>query len=126
MDTTRNSNRDTVANGPVTFVITFLVKPECRDEFDALLGGVLDAMRHESTFINAILHCDAQNAARVMLYETWADFDDVVNEQIRRDYRQTYWDRLPELLVETQQIQTWYPTRGDFSEGRMEPERLAG
>jgi hypothetical protein len=48
-----------------------------------------------------------------MLYETWADFDDVVNEQIGRDYRRTYWDRLPELLMETQRIDTWYPTRSD-------------
>lgn len=106
----------TIAQGPVTFVITFNIKPEHRDEFHTLLGEVLDAMRNEPTFINAVLHRDAQDPAKVMLYETWADYDDVVNTQVQREYRKPYWDRLPELLVETQRIETWYPTRGDFAE----------
>ncbi|KAB0265040.1 putative quinol monooxygenase [Microvirga brassicacearum] len=106
----------TIAQGPVTFVITFNIKPDHRDEFHTLLGKVLDAMRNEPTFINAVLHRDAQDSAKVMLYETWADYDDVVNTQIQREYRKPYWDRLPELLVETQRIETWYPTRSDFAE----------
>ena len=110
-----NNALSPAGSGPVTFVITFRVKPQHAAEFHALLGDVLDAMRREATFINAVLHRDAQDASRVMLYETWSDLDDVVNEQIRRDYRQAYWDRLPELLVETQAIETWYPTRIDGS-----------
>jgi quinol monooxygenase YgiN len=108
-----NKASNGAGNGPVTFVITFRVKPEHAEEFHALLSPVLDAMRHEATFINAVLHRDAQDPSRVMLYETWSDLDDVVNEQIHRDYRQAYWDRLPELLMETQRIETWYPTRID-------------
>lgn len=110
-----NNDLNGAGSAPVTFVITFRVKPQHADEFHALLSDVLDAMRHEATFINAVLHRDAQDASRFMLYETWSDLDDVVNEQIRRDYRQAYWDRLPELLVETQAIQTWYPMRIDGS-----------
>jgi quinol monooxygenase YgiN len=106
----------TIARRPVTFVITFNIKPDHQDEFHTLLGEVLDAMRNEPTFINAVLHRDAQDPQKVMLYETWADYDDVVNTQIQREYRKPYWDRLPELLVETQRIETWYPMRGDFAE----------
>ena len=116
-NTTGKCGSERAGRGPVAFVITFKVKPDRREEFQALLGDVLDAIRHEPTFINAILHRDAQDPAKVMLYETWADFDDVVNVQIGRPYRKIYWDRLPDLLEEPQQIETWYPTRGDFVRG---------
>jgi (4S)-4-hydroxy-5-phosphonooxypentane-2,3-dione isomerase len=43
---------------PVTYVITFDVKSEKRDQFLVLLNGVLDAMRNEPTFHEAVLHCD--------------------------------------------------------------------
>jgi quinol monooxygenase YgiN len=41
---------------PVTYLIKFQVVPERRDQFLKLLGDVLDAMRSEPTFHQAILH----------------------------------------------------------------------
>jgi hypothetical protein len=40
----------------VTFIVTLILKPGCEAEFLDLLTPVLDAMRHESTFVNAVLH----------------------------------------------------------------------
>ena len=105
---------------PVTFVITFLLKPDDIGEFENLLGQVLDAMRAETTFINAVLHRDADQPEKFMLYETWADLDDVLDVQIHRPYRQTYWNRLPSLVVETQKIETWYPVRTDIAKAAVE------
>ncbi len=99
----------------VVFVVTVDLKPGCEQEFLSLLTPVLDAMRHEPTFINAVLHRDPNFPTRFMLYETWADLDDVVEVQIQRDYRKAYWDRLPDLLREPRQIQTWKPLRQDFA-----------
>lgn len=76
---------------------------------------VLDAMRHEATFINAVLHQDPEDPTSFMLYETWADEEDVVQVQIHRDYRKAYWDRLPDLLREPREIRSWRPLRGDFT-----------
>jgi quinol monooxygenase YgiN len=97
------------------FVVTLDLKPGCEQEFLDLLTPVLDAMRREPTFVNAVLHRYPNFPTRFMLYETWADLDDVVEVQIHRDYRKAYWDRLPELLREPRQIHTWTPLRQDFA-----------
>ena len=104
-----------IANGNVAFIVTLALKPGCEERFLDLLTPVLDAMRHETTFINAVLHQDPEDPTRFMLYETWADLDDVVQVQLGRDYRKAYWDRLPSLLREPRQIQTWKPMRQDFT-----------
>lgn len=72
-------------------------------------------MRHESTFINAVLHGDPENPSCFIIYETWADLDDVVQAQLRRDYRRAYIDRRPALLREERQVATWQPIRADFA-----------
>ena len=99
----------------VTFIVTIALKPGCEEEFFDLLTPVLDAMRHEPTFVNAVLHQDPEDPSRFMLYETWADLDDVVQVQMHRDYRKAYWDRLPDLLREPRRIETWTPIRRDFT-----------
>lgn len=104
--------------GTVAFVVLIHVKPGCEGEFLDLLTPVLDAMRHEATFISAALHRDPADPTRFMLYETWADLDDVKEVQIHRDYRQAYLARLPEILRGPRQVQIWRPLRGDFAAAR--------
>ena len=99
----------------VTFVISFLLKPGAGQAFHDLLTPVLDAMRHEPTFIDAVLHRDPEDPSRLMLYETWAGMQDVVEVQMHRDYRQAFWAGLPELLAEERRIEVWKPLRGDFA-----------
>ncbi|HEX7125319.1 MAG TPA: putative quinol monooxygenase [Thermodesulfobacteriota bacterium] len=99
----------------VVVVVSIHVKPGCEEEFLRLVTPVLDAMRHEATFINAVLHQDPEDPTRFMLYETWADRDDVSQVQIHREYRKAYWARLPEILCEPRHIQSWRPLRGDFA-----------
>lgn len=98
---------------PVTFTIRFTVVPEERERFLGLLTGVLDAMRDEPMFHEAILHEDPENENHFMLYETWEDLDDVVNVQLTRPYRQTWHAALPEILAEERDISVWRPLRAD-------------
>jgi quinol monooxygenase YgiN len=102
-------------DGHVAFTVTIALKPGCEEAFLDLLTPVLDAMRHETTFINAVLHQDPQDPTRFMIYETWADLDDVVEVQMHREYRKAYWERLPDLLREPREVQTWKPMRRDFA-----------
>jgi quinol monooxygenase YgiN len=97
----------------VAYAITFELEPGARDAFLALLTPVLDAMRHEATFINAVLHEDEADPDRFMLYETWSDAQDVVEVQIARPYRTAFWDGLPALLRAPRGIGAWRPLRGD-------------
>ena len=96
-------------------VVPLHLKPGCEEEFLRLLTPVLDAMRHETTFVNAALHQDPDDPTRFMLYETWADRDDLVNVQMKRDYRRAYEARLPEILREPRQPRIWQPLRRDFT-----------
>ena len=96
-------------------VVTLWVKPGYEEEFLRLLAPVLDAMRHEPTFINAALHQDPADPTRFMLYETWADRTDLVEVQMKRPYRSAYEARLPDLLRVPRRAELWQPLRGDFA-----------
>lgn len=96
-------------------VVSLRVKPGHEDELLRLLTPVLDAMRHEPTFVNAVLHRDPDDPTRFMLYETWADRDDLVLVQTRRPYRSAYEARLPVILREPRRVEVWRRVRGDFT-----------
>jgi quinol monooxygenase YgiN len=102
------------AGAPVTAVLVLRVRPGREAELLALLTPVLDTMRRETTFINAILHRDPGDPARFLLYETWADRQDLVEVQMRRPYRDAYWVRLPDLLAAPREVGAWTPLRADF------------
>jgi quinol monooxygenase YgiN len=102
----------------ITYVIKFTVRAEQRVEFLRLLNDVLDAMRHEPMFHEAILHRDPENENRFMLYETWEDHEDVLEVQLHRPYRKAWHDALPTLIIGERDIAIWQPLRGDHS-GRL-------
>ena len=97
----------------VTYLIKFHVAPGRRDEFLGLLEGVLDAMRSEPMFHEAILHRDPSSDDRFMLYETWESHEDVLNVQIQRPYRRAWHDALPRILAKERDITIWEPLRAD-------------
>jgi (4S)-4-hydroxy-5-phosphonooxypentane-2,3-dione isomerase len=99
----------------VTYVITFDVIPAQRARFLAFLETVLDAMRTEPMFHQAILHRDPGSEHRFMLYETWEDHEDVLNVQLCRPYREAWHKALPELLEKERGIAIWQPLRADGS-----------
>lgn len=88
-------------------------KPDEVERFQILLGGVLDAMRKETTFVNATLHRDPEDATHFLLHETWTDHRDVVDVQIHRPCRQDWHDALPEILSKPREISVWRPLRSD-------------
>ena len=100
---------------PVTYVIRFQVVPGRREQFLDLLQGVLDAMRAEPTFHEAILHEDPASDHRFMLYETWESHEDVLNVQLHRPYRRAWHAALPDLLQADRDISIWQRLRVDRS-----------
>jgi autoinducer 2-degrading protein len=98
---------------PVTYLIKFQVVPAQRRRFLELLGGVLDAMRGEPTFHEAVLHRDPGSAHRFMLYETWESHEDVANVQLQRPYRRAWHDALSTVLEQERDVTIWEPIRTD-------------
>jgi len=109
---TRSQPAGHTRSEPISAVV---VKPGCEAEFLSLLTPVLDAMRHEPTFINATLHRNPDDPTRFMIHETWADRQDLIEVQIPRPYRRAYLDRLPAILRDQRQITVWQPMRSDFA-----------
>jgi quinol monooxygenase YgiN len=101
----------------VTYAIRFAVRPAQRARFEALLAGVLDAMRHEATFVDAALHANPEDPCDVLLVETWEDHDDVVSVQLGRAYREAWHAALPELLERQRAVSVWTRTRSDRRAG---------
>jgi autoinducer 2-degrading protein len=97
----------------VTYVIGFQVVPAQTSRFLELLNGVLDAMRSEPMFHQAVLHRDPQSEHRFMLYETWESHEDVLSVQLHRPYRGAWHDALPTLLEQDRDITIWKPIRAD-------------
>ena len=111
---------------PVTYIIKFQVVPERRGEFLGLLDGVLNTMRDEPLFHEAVLHKDRTCENRFMLYETWEDHEDVLNVQLHRSYRQTWHEALPRLLEVERDITMWEPIRSDRNEVLAHASRNSG
>ena len=97
----------------MTYVVTFDVKPDQVERFRAVLDPVLDAMRSEEGFVYAALNCDVQVENRFLLYETWADHDDVMNVQLKRPYRDEMNAALEEILAAPRAVTLWRPLRAD-------------
>jgi quinol monooxygenase YgiN len=98
----------------VTYVIGFRVRQGQREPFLSLLNTVLDAMRHEAMFIEATLHAHPDDDHRFLLHETWVDHQDVLDVQLKREYRQEWHAALPDLLEGEREISQWWPLRADY------------
>jgi quinol monooxygenase YgiN len=105
--------------GAVTAVVTLEARAGRVDDLLALLHPVLDAMRQEATFVSAVLHRDPADPTRLMVYETWADLDELATVQVRRDYRRAYEAALPELLRAPRRVELWQPLRSDGALARL-------
>jgi quinol monooxygenase YgiN len=101
---------------PVCAVIVLRIVPGRQDDFLALLHPVLDAMRHEASFVAATLHRDPADPARFLLYESWADERDLLEVQVKRPYRDAYWAALPGLLAAPREVSAWRPMRVDAAQ----------
>lgn len=97
----------------VTYLIEFAVRENQRERFLGLINGVLDAMRHEATFVSATLHVSPEDPDRFLLHETWTDHQDVLDVQLNRAYREEWHKALPEILLRPGDVSMWTPLRSD-------------
>ena len=98
---------------PFMLLATFHLKAGC-EEFLAFIHRTNDAMRHEPTFVNTVVHRGADDPTCFLLYETWLDRENFFSVQMKRPYRAEYEARLPALLNRPRHMQIFEPLRGDF------------
>ncbi len=89
----------------IAFIVHLPGKPEHRDELEAKLLPVLDAMAEEPDFINTYLHRSQEDPDTLVLYETWAcSAEHFRSYHLSRPYRQAYEAALPGLLKRERSI----------------------
>lgn len=99
---------------PFVLLTTIRLRPGCENEFLSLVHPVNDAMRHEPTFRNTVLHQSEKDPTLFMLHETWLDQENFFSIQMKRLYREEYEARLPALLSEPRKMEIFKPLRSDF------------
>jgi len=99
----------------ISMIVINWVKAGCEADYRRAAEPVLDAMRHETTFINTVLHQDTEDPTRFMLYETWADRSEFFDVQMKKPYRSKYERILPSLLRAPREITYFEPLRADFN-----------
>ncbi|MEM5428791.1 putative quinol monooxygenase [Cupriavidus oxalaticus] len=96
----------------ISFIVHLPGKPEHREELEARLLTVLDAMSEEPDFINTYLHRSAEDDDTLVLYETWAcSREHFLSHHLSRPYRQSYEAALPGLLKAQRTIEFLTPVR---------------
>lgn len=93
----------------VAYVIEFRVREGQRERFLRLITHVLMKMQHEQTYRDAVLHVDPDDPLHFLLHEIWDDHDDVMEVQLKREYRREWHLALPELLEDDRRISVWRP-----------------
>ena len=104
-----------MAARPFTLLTTIPLKPECVDEYLALVDEVNDRMRTEPTFLNTVLSRSDEEPGLIIIHEVWIDRDDFYDVQMKRDYRSKYEARLPALLRADRSMKTFEIVRADFA-----------
>jgi quinol monooxygenase YgiN len=99
---------------PFVILVYIALKPDFEDEYLSLINGVVDQMRHEASFVNAVVHRSADDPTLFVLHETWLDREEFFAVQMKRPYRQTYEARLPEIMRAPREVKILEPLRREF------------
>jgi quinol monooxygenase YgiN len=75
---------------PFTMVVTLFIRPECRDEYLAILREVLVPAREEPGCVFIYANEASDEPGRIVLFERWRDLDEYTDEILQRDYFQRY------------------------------------
>jgi len=81
------------------FYVRFDIKEGKEEEFLGYLREVIEAMKHESSFVSATLHRDIDNPSVLVLHEVWKGTrESFFAEERPRPYREEY-ERQVKLLL---------------------------
>ena len=84
----------------LVFYVSLHVKSQYVEEWKRLVTEVIDNMSQEGTFVTCSLHQSLENESLFTLYERWSEpsLDAFVSNQMAKEYRKVYEQRLPALL----------------------------
>ncbi len=89
----------------VSIIVYLPTRPEQRERTRQMLFDAYRAMTVEQDFVHAWIHEDLSDPNMIVNYESWeCSYDDFVERQLKRPYRQPMETALPELLSAERRI----------------------
>ncbi|WP_203217927.1 putative quinol monooxygenase [Nocardia terpenica] len=123
----RGSGHEHRSTTPWAVIVKFEIKEGCEAEWLRLVQEVLDAMRHEKTFISTSMCAHPSEPGTFMLFEVWEDRDEFFAVQTKREYRRALTERLPELTRAPVTFDEWTEIRADYAiHARRGPSQSRG
>jgi len=102
------------------------VKAGFEDEYLSLINAVIDEMRHEPSFVNAVVHRSTQDPTMFVLHETWLGRDEFFTVQMKRSHRESYEARLPQIMRSAREITILEPLRREYVFRDIEHQQAEG
>ena len=66
-----------MTRGLFVLLVRIPVKAGFENEYLSLINAVIDEMRHETSFVNAVVHRSTEDPTVFLLHETWLGRDEV-------------------------------------------------
>uniref|UniRef100_A0AAU3GZI1 Antibiotic biosynthesis monooxygenase n=1 Tax=Streptomyces sp. NBC_01401 TaxID=2903854 RepID=A0AAU3GZI1_9ACTN len=112
---TRNPGHVHRSTSAWAVMATFDVKEGCEEEWSRLVQDVIDAMRHEKTFISTSMCARPDEPSKYLLFEVWESREEFFATQVNREYRRPLMERLPELTRAPATFDEWTEIRADYA-----------
>lgn len=100
---------------PWAVVVKLDIKPEHVTEWLESVEEVLDAMRHEKSFVSTSLCAHPTEPNKFLLFEVWQDRDEFFTVQANRDYRQPFMEKMERFLQSPVNFDEWQEIRADYA-----------
>ena len=106
--------RHAVTRELFVLLVRIPVKAGFENEYLSLINAVIDEMRHETSFVNAVVHRSTEDPTVFLLHETWLGRDEFFTVQMKRSYRESYEARLPQIMRAPREITILEPLRREY------------
>ena len=80
--------------------VEFTLKPGMREQFEAVLLPHIARVADESTCLLMAASRDPEDDTRYILFERWADKDEFWDVQMRRGYREAYYEAIAPMQAD--------------------------
>src|SRR5260370_16603417 len=96
--------RHTVTRELFVLLVRIPVKAGFENEYLSLINAVIDEMRHETSFVNAVVHRSTEAPTVFLLHETWLGRDEFFTVHMKLSYPHSYPARLPQIMRAPREI----------------------
>lgn len=100
---------------PWVLIAKFDVKEECEAEWLQGVQEVIDAMRHEASFISTSICAHPSEPGKFMLFEVWKSREQFFETELNREYRRSLTERMSTLLRSPAVLDEWHEIRADYA-----------